>query len=209
MNAEYGIPLFPTEAIPLILETVLRYAGLLKKGNETEREDALSDRLFKLLRKDKMLRSAPFTFVREHQIFGDEAKDGHSGRIDINFISLPGDDTYFAVEAKRLHVTFPSGWQSLVSEYVISEQGMMCFITGKYSRSQQAAAMLGYVFDGKVSKARTGIAATVLKNAEALQLVTPQRIQRSPVLSGHHVDETHHQLDSRYFTIYHLLVPVC
>ena len=91
LNAEYGIPLFPTEAIPLILDTVLRYACTLKKTCETEWEDDLSDRLFKLLRKDKILRSAPFVLVREHQLFSDDAKEGHSGRIDINVISLPGD----------------------------------------------------------------------------------------------------------------------
>lgn len=208
MNAESGIPLFPDEAIPFLLDRVLEFAALLRKTHETEREDALSDRLFKLLRKDKMLRAAPFFPVREHRIFDDEAKEGQSGRIDINFISLPGDDTYFAIEAKRLHVSFPSGWQSLVGEYVTGEQGMMCFIAGRYSRFQQAAAMLGYVFDGKVSKARTGIAASIRNNAAMLKLAAPHQLQRSPVLSGDRVDQTHHHLGSRPFTIYHLLISV-
>jgi hypothetical protein len=208
LNAEYGIPLFPAEAIPLILDTVLRYAALLRKTQETEREDALSDRLHKMLRKDKILRGAPFFPFREPQLFDDDAKAGQSGRIDINFLTLPGDDTYFAIEAKRLHVTFLSGWQSLVSEYVTGDQGMMCFVTGKYSRFQQAAAMLGYVFDGQVDKARTGIAAAVLKNAQTLRLAAPHQLQSSPVLSGDWVDETQHQLGARPFTIYHMLIPV-
>lgn len=208
MGAEQAIPLFPTEEIPRILDTVLSYADVLRKRSETEREDVLSARLCKLLIKDKWIRAAPFITIPEHQIFDDSGKDGHSGRIDINFICPPGNETYFAIEAKRLHVTFPSGWQSLISEYVTGEQGMMCFLTGRYSPTQQAAAMLGYVFDGDVTKARTGIAASVGKNAGRLRLTPPHRLQKSTILPGTDLDETHHDLDSREFTIYHLLVSV-
>ena len=208
LNAEHAIPLFPTDEIPRILDMLLRHAARLRKKHETEREDVISDRLFKLLRKDKMLRAAPFVPVREHQIFDNNTQEGHSGRIDINFVCLPGDETYFAIEAKRLHVNFPSGWKSLVSEYVAGEQGMMCFINGKYSRFQPSAAMLGYVFDGNVSKARTGIAASVLKNAGVLRLVSPHQLQRSKVVPSDRVDETRHFFGSRQFTIYHLLVSI-
>ena len=157
---------------------------------------------------DKMLRAAPFVPVREHQIFEKSTQEGHSGRIDINFICLPGDESYFAIEAKRLHVDFPSGWKSLVREYVAEEQGMMCFINGKYSRFQRSAAMLGYVFDGNVNKARTGIAASVRKNVVALRLALPHQLQRSRVVPLDRVDETRHSFDSRQFTIYHLLISV-
>lgn len=208
LSVEDSIPLFPSDEIPRILDTVLMYAGMVRKKHETEREDAISDRLFKLLRKDKVFRAAPFFPFRETQIFGDDAKEGHSGRIDINFICLPGDQTYFAIEAKRLHVTFSSKWQSLVSDYVVGDQGMMCFVSGKYSRSQHAAAMLGYVFDGNTTKARTGIAASVHKHAERLKLAAPHHLQKSSILPGNCVDQTRHQLESRLFTIYHMLIPV-
>lgn len=208
LSAEHSIPLFPTEEIPRILDTVLLHAGTLRKTHETEREDALTDRLFRLLLRDKMFRSAPFIPIREHQIFDDMSKEGHSGRIDINFITPPGDETYFAIEAKRLHVTFPSGWKPLISEYVVGDQGMMCFITGKYSRSQQAAAMLGYVFDGEVAQAEAGIDASVRKNAGQLTLVPPHTFQKSSIVPGKSVAETHHLLEARAFTLYHLLVSV-
>lgn len=208
LSAEHGIPLFPTEEIHRILDTVLLHAGTLRKAHEMEWEDALSDRLFKLLRRDKLFRAAPFVPVREHQIFDVSNKEGHSGRIDINFMYPPGDETYFAIEAKRLHVTFSSGWQSLVSEYVTGEQGMMCFITGKYSGTQQAAAMLGYVFDGDVIKAKAGIGVSIHKNAERLKLVPPLQLYTSSILPGRSVAETRHNLEARRFTIYHLLVSV-
>lgn len=210
MSVEQCIPLFPAEEIPRILDTVLLHAGTLSKKHETEREDAITNRLYKLLRKDKMFRAAPFFPFREHPIFDDDSsKDGQRGRIDINFLCLPGDETYFAIEAKRLHVAFPSGWQSLISEYVAGEQGMMCFITGKYSRFQQAAAMLGYVFDGDLTKAKDDIAKSIYRHAGRLKLAVPShRLQSSSVLPGKDVAETHHLLDTRPFTIYHLLVSV-
>lgn len=208
MGAEKSISLFPTEEIPHILETVLLHAGTLVKTNETEREDVLSARLFKLLIKDKLFRSAPYIPVPEHQIFDDSGKEGHSGRIDINFICPPGVETYFAIEAKRLHVAFPSGWQSLIAEYVTGDQGMMCFVSGKYSGTQQAAAMLGYVFDGDIEKARRGIDKSVRKNSSLLKISPPHGLQTSSVLPGRLVDETYHQLALRPFVIYHLLVSV-
>jgi hypothetical protein len=208
LSAAHGIPLFPTEEIPRIINVVLSYAATIRKHHETEREDTISNRLHKLLRKDKMFRAAPFFPFREHPIFDESDKEGQSGRIDINFICPPGDETYFAIEAKRLHVTFRSGWQSLVSEYVTGDQGMMCFVTGRYSGTQQAAAMLGYVFDGDVVRARCGIDSSVRKNARHLKLSPPCLLQSSSILLGRLVDETHHQLASRPFTIYHLLVSV-
>jgi hypothetical protein len=208
LSVEHSIPLFPAEEIPRILDTILFHAGTLRKKDELEREDSLTDRLFKLLRKDKLFRSAPYSPVREHPVFDDSDKEGQSGRIDINFISLPGDETYFAIEAKRLHVTFPSGRKSLVSEYVAGDQGMMCFITGKYSRFQQAAAMLGYVFDGNVAEAGDAIAKSVCKHAGRIKLEPPHRMQNSLILPGKNMTETHHNLDSKIFTIYHLLVSV-
>lgn len=208
LSAEHSIPLFPTEEIPRILDTILIHAETLKKMHEMEREDSLTNRLYKLLRKDKLFRAAPYFPFREHPIFDDSNKEGQSGRIDINFICLPGDETYFAIEAKRLHVTFPSGRQSLVSEYVAGDQGMMCFITGKYSRFQQAAAMLGYVFDGNVVEAGDAIAKSVCKHAGRIKLDPPHRMQNSSILPGKNVTETRHHLDSRIFTIYHLLISV-
>lgn len=207
MSASYSVPLFPVDEIPAILELILHYSAKLKKVSDTDREDVLSDRLFKMLRRDKLMRSAPYFPLREHPLYDDE-KEGHSGRIDINFVCPPGDETYFAIEAKRLHVDFSSGWQSLVNEYVAGDQGMMCFISGKYSQSQKVAAMLGYVFDGDVAKARNGIENSIQKNQRKLKLKPLSNLASSSVLTGHAIDETVHELYCRQFTIYHMLISV-
>jgi hypothetical protein len=205
LSAENGIPLFPSEEIPRILDLVLFHAGKIRKKHDTEKENVISKRLFIQLRKDKLFRAAPFIPVREHPLYDESDKEG---RIDINFIRPPGDETYFAIETKRLHVTFPSGWKSLVSEYVTGNQGMMCFISGKYSPSQQAAAMLGYVFDGDLARAEDKIVASVRKNAKQLKLMPPHKVHDSSISAGNHVKETHHALPSREFVIYHMLVSV-
>lgn len=204
MSEKECIPLFPIEEIPKIFDLIKRYAPSLKKNDMTELEDLLSDRLYNLIRKDKYIRTSPFTPLREFRVYNDSSEN-HTGRIDINFICPGGVETYFALEAKRLHVTFDSGWKSLISEYVTSNQGMMCFITGKYSLNQQVGAMLGYVFDGDLKKAREGISNSISDNNGMLKVVDPKQLVASLVSN---VDQTKHLLESRTFTIYHLLIPV-
>lgn len=208
MSISPAVALFPVDEIPIILQRVIYHSQKLKKIDDKDREDSLSDRLFKMLRRDKMFRGAPYTPIREHQIFDDDCKEGHSGRIDINFVCPPGDQTYFAIESKRLHVDFASGWQSLVGEYVTGDQGMMCFISGKYSQSQEVAAMLGFVFDGEVDKARININEAIIKNKSLLKLAHPGKLLPSSVVNGRLVDETLHNLRPRQFTIYHMLISI-
>ena len=210
MSANECVPLFPEPEIPRLLELVLDHAGTLRKIHNTEREDHVSDRLVKRIRLDRRMRACPFSILREFRVFNDELDvAGHSGSIDICFICAGGDRTYFAIEAKRLHVTFPSGWQSLVSEYVTGDQGMMCFVTSKYSETQQAGAMLGYVFDGEIEKARNTLSTLIEQHAELLRVDGTEGLAASAIVSRQErVDETKHRFGQRNFTIYHLLVPV-
>ena len=96
--------------------------------------------------------------------------------MDLRFLLL--DPTkkpppYFAVEGKRLHVSFESGWKSLIPEYVTHRQGMMCYIDGRYSKGLQFAGMLGYVFDGDVVRAATLISAHLLSHSDKLLSIPP------------------------------------
>jgi hypothetical protein len=205
------IPLFPADEIPRILNLVLEHTETLHKLRETELEDELSDRLCKRLRIDRRIRSCPFSIHREFRVFDENIDEaGHRGRIDICFVCAGGDGTYFAIEAKRLHVTFQKGgWKSLVGEYVVGDQGMMCFVTGKYSPLQQAGAMLGYVFDGGIQKARSRISDVIDKNRAILRISDPAGLVRSDIIEGSAcVDETRHLFCQRPFMIYHLLVSV-
>ena len=211
MSAQECIPLFPEDEIPRLLNLVLDHAGTLQKLSEAEHEDDLSDRLSKRLRIDRRVRACPFSIHREFRVYDDVIDQaGHKGRIDICFVCSGGDQTYFAIEAKRLHVTSQTGgWRSLVSGYVTGDQGMMCFVTSKYSAAQRAGAMLGYVFDGGVSRARTSISKAIDASRDTLKICGPHALVESKVVKRRErVDETRHRFNRRPFTIYHLLVPV-
>ncbi len=128
------------------------------------------------------------------------------GRGDLAFLAATGAKKpwpYFLTEAKRLHVTFPSGWHSLVSEYVTGEQGMLCFVKGRYARGLAFGGMLGYVFDGHVAEARVSIAAAIQKNAEKLKCTNPKTLVDSKIVPGEkRISETVHHLPRR-FTVFH------
>ena len=155
---------FPESEIPFILAGILRCMAAVKKRSNHERENPITTRLWKRLRRDAELNNRPTHLDPEAWEVDEKDEAGKIGRLDLRFLLLaPIKPTpVFAIEAKRLHVTFPkAGWKSLVSEYVTSdtskpveeEQGMMCFVSGRYSRGLRAGATLGYVFDGEVEAA--------------------------------------------------------
>lgn len=207
------IPLFPAEEIPFILGAVLRCSASLRKKHATEYENKISNRLRKLLIRDPDLRQRPIELDREVPLYDDDSDDENPiGRPDFRFrysTGTPKPWPYFAIEAKRLHVTFPSGWKSCVSEYVIGDQGMMCFIDQRYGQGLVSGGMLGYVFDGNVEAARASVAALIESSREKLKTVPPFKLVLSSVLPGDsHVSETIHALTHGDFTIYYLFVAV-
>ncbi len=205
-----AVELFPAEDVPQILETVLAACAGLCKAHAAEREDTISDRVHCRLLRSPQFRNGPWRVHREQRVFDpDSGKEECTGRLDFSIDCRAAWDfrTYFAIEAKRLHVTFPSGWRSLAEEYV-GEQGMMCFVSGKYAAHMQSGVMLGYVFDGDTGKARIGVDKAIRAKATALKLVPPMQLTPSAVLPRRPVDETRHDLTGRPFILYHLLVPV-
>jgi hypothetical protein len=212
-GAGQWISLFPQEEVPHILAAVLRSGARLRKLHPTELENDLSDRLRDQLDRDPGLRDRPVEVFREVPLYDRKrARQKQLGRTDIMFLYSTGVRKpwpYLVIESKRLHVTFPSGWQSLISEYVTGRQGMMCFIEGRYARGLAIGGMLGYVFDGEVEKARSTIRASVEANHGVLRCRSEPRFRPSSVLTGDsRVSESIHSLSQGAFTIYHLFVAV-
>jgi hypothetical protein len=201
-DARDWLPLFPDEEIPHILDAIKRCMAGIRKISEQEHETQITKRLHIKLKGDSILRQRPVWPDRETA--EDEEDTGEEGRLDLRFmLQDPAlkPPPYFAVEAKRLHVTFPSGWQSLVSEYVKGNQGMMCFITGRYSRGLRSGAMLGYVFDGDIARASRSISEMTAKSAKTLKLLN---VPKKPGILW----KTVHRMDSQEFIIFHLLSEV-
>jgi|GEM_PF-565588 len=221
---------FPDDEIPFILAGILRCMATVKKQSPNEHENLLTTRLWKQLRRDAELNVRPTHLDTEVWEINEENADGKIGRLDLRFIYSTGTIKpwpCFAIEAKRLHVTFPNaGWQSLISEYVTSdtsrpvedEQGMMCFVSGRYSRGLRAGAMLGYVFDGNVEAARVSIAAAIQRHEKKLKLASARWAPDASVIPGiSGISESQHDfgkgalIENQFrniFTIFHLLVPV-
>jgi hypothetical protein len=212
-DAVEWIPLFPEEEIPFILAAILRSGVGLKKLHETELENDLSDRLRDELDRDSGLRDRPVEIFREVPLYDRQrARRKQLGRTDLMFLYSTGVDKpwpYFVIESKRLHVTFPSGRQSLMSEYVNGHQGMMCFINERYGRSLASGGMLGYVFDGQIEKARAAVGASIAANHQQLKCSHSIPFTPSLVLAGEfRISESAHALPQGPFVIYHLFLAV-
>ena len=202
-DAREWLPLFPDEEIPHILDAIQRCMAGIWKTSEQEHETQITKRLHIKLKADTVLRGRPVWPDRETA--EDDEDTGEEGRLDLRFMLQDPSlkpPPYFAVEAKRLHVTFPSGWQSLVAEYVKGDQGMMCFINGRYSKGLRSGAMLGYVFDGGITRASKSISKMATTSTEALKLL--QQLPEKPGCPW----RTIHNLGNRDFVIFHLLSEV-
>ena len=151
-----------------------------------------------------MGRRLPFAIWWESPELDDE-RAVEKGRIDLRFSHGYREKVYFAVECKRLNVMSAGKRRSLAMAYV--EEGMMRFITGKYARSLDKGAMLGYVMDARVADAVEAVRHAV--EPRRCQLQMPQRGSlvssrfRSKAAT---VKETNHDVDEMAFLIYHIFV---
>jgi len=120
-DAAEWVPLFPKEEIPFILAAVLRSGAQLKKLHGTELENDLSDRLRDELDRDSGLRDRPIEIFREVPLYDRQrARRRQLGRTDLMFLYSTGVNKpwpYFGIESKRLHVSFPSGWQRVLRKF--------------------------------------------------------------------------------------------
>ena len=92
------------------------------------------------------------------------------------------------------------------NDYV--NDGMLRFVTGQYAPFMKTGAMLGYVFDRDIIKARSGVSGYIKKKAKELKLLPPNQLTKASILPGKPIYETRHSLKKRYFIIYHMFLPV-
>lgn len=201
--------LFPAHHISVILLSLLQAGTTLRKKADNEREDLLTNRLYKELVKTPKFRDGPLDIRLQPEILSpDSDKDTPGGKIDLLVSCGLGYEVYFSIEAKRLrvcatgtHVTFYGS-----PEYV--KDGMMRFVTGQYAPKMRAGAMLGYVFDSKIEKARSSIDKCVRNRTKVLKMKPPSGLIKSSILAEMQIDETRHDLIERHFIIYHVLMAV-
>ena len=201
--------LFPQQHIPVILLLILQVGKNICKNTSTDLEDWITTKLHRRLIHEPSFRDGPLRIDQQISIVNSEAdpeKNTPEGRLDLLVSCGHEYEVYFAIEAKRLRVTFPSRFFSGGTEYV--KDGMMRFITGQYAPFMQAGAMLGYVYDGETEHARANIDRQIQRKAKELKLKGSKGLSASPILPDHPIDETNHDLENRSFTIFHLLLDV-
>lgn len=200
--------LFPDALIPDILELVVETWKIFKKPNRLDHEVPISREFVKKLQAEKNRQGdLPFKIRPELVVYGDE-----DGRIDIcfDYIGTPREDVYFAFECKRLRIPYPSPSRLATnnSDYV-GDQGMMCFVTGKYGGSVANGGMIGYVMDGKVSPAIISVGKLIKSKQAVLKLSMNMGLESSSLLPKlKNIKETKHSLGKKKFTIHHVFLAV-
>ena len=201
--------LFPEELIPEILELVMTSWRTFKKPDRLAREVPISKAFTRKIYAENSRRGdLPFHVWRELPTLSTQTEE--DGRIDILFVytATPRQDIYFAFECKRLRIPYPSGLDTNNSDYV-GDQGMMCFVTGKYSQSVAHAGMIGYVMDGKANLAIISLGKLIKRKRSALKLRENTGLQHSLImLNCQNVRETTHILSDKQLKIHHLFLAV-
>ena len=204
-DASQWADLFPDNLIPDILGLVITTWQRFKKPHRNDFEVPITRRFREELVMEKDHRYLPFSIWPESS--ETDPKTGKEiGRIDIRFLHGYKENVYFAFECKRLRVPYKSGIRSNASEYV-GVGGMMCFITGKYSRGLFSGGMIGYVMDSDVRAAIQSIKKAIDRSYTMLCLIRNTGLSSCSIMSNEKIiKETRHNLPNRRFTIYHVFL---
>lgn len=185
----------------------------MKPPQNREIEDKITRRLCGRLLNDPHFEDLPYDVSCQHSLLGLDGQ--YLGRLDLRFKHRYSHRDYFAFEAKRLHVKYPSGRASTEYTTYAGEEGMMAFVGGQYSSGFPAGGMLGYVMDGKCDVAWTGIGQGIDLQGNALKLVAKSTLVQSALseaieagMKGSRLGETEHDLTTHRLRLFHLLLPV-
>lgn len=204
---------FDEDYLVEILNTVIEAWSRMIRPEQHELEDQITFRLAGWIANDPTLRDLPYDVVPQNWLLGLNGE--RLGRLDLRFKHRHSARDYFAFEAKRLHVTYPSGRFKREYSTYTGKDGMMCFIDGKYASGMQAAGMLAYVMDGDCGRAWNGVRDQIESSRPELRLIAASRLAISPlsrrtknVVDRAQLGETHHNLRPRNLRLFHLILPV-
>jgi hypothetical protein len=200
--------LFPKKHIPIILISILQAGENLRKKTGNDLEDWISRRLYWRLIRIYPFRDGPLDIRLQPEIVSiDSDENAPAGKIDFVVSCGLGAEIYFAIEAKRLRVRSTSGKMDAGNDDYVND-GMMRFVSGQYAPFMKTGAMLGYVYDRDINKARSGVAGYIKSREKELKLTSPKRLARASILPDKAIYETRHELMERSFLIYHIFLAV-
>jgi hypothetical protein len=198
--------------VEILAATALAWARM-KPPDPNEIEDRITERLAGRLANDPQFAELPYDIVPQYWLLGLNGE--RLGRLDLRFKHRNSQRDYFAFEAKRLHVKYPSGRFSTEYPTYAGANGMMAFIGGYYSKRLPVCGMLGYVMDNRPERAWTGLDTRIEARRIPLRLIAGSRLTRSNLsttilseLRGIYLGETQHDLGSHRLRLFHLLLPL-
>jgi hypothetical protein len=204
---------FEDDYLAQILQAAAIAWTLIKQPSGTEIEDRITFRLAGRLLHDPHFAQIPYDIVPQYWLLGLNGQ--RLGRLDIRFKHRHSQSDYFAFESKRLHVRYPGGKFKTEYSTYSGQEGMMAFVKGQYSKGLPAAGMLGYVMDGKSSRAWIGLEKRIHLRRNRLKLAKNSKFATSAMSSsiaasmrGTYLGETHHDLKAHHLRLFHLLLPV-
>ena len=125
--------------------------------------------------------------------------------VDMAVIVHNDRSTYLGYECKRLNVTGTDGARRSQAGAYVGEDGMMCFVTERYSEGLPVGRMMGYVMDGDMNFAFLRIEAAMAAEQPALGL--QGELQEDPPIGIIRRFVTEHERDGRWMEIRHALLP--
>jgi hypothetical protein len=204
---------FDDDYLTEILQATAAAWGRMEQPSVAEIEDHITYRLAGRLTNDPLFADLPYDIIPQCWLLGLHGE--RVGRLDLRFKHRYSQVDYFAFEAKRLHVTYPGGRFSTEYRIYSGDDGMKAFISGQYSNGCPAGGMLGYIMDGKVDVAWSGLQKCIDAQRRSLKLIDKSRLVKSAlskaiadVSEGIHLGETAHDLQTRQLRLFHLLLPV-
>ena len=186
--------------------TIISWSHLLasKEVNAKSSEPDIAGRLGRAMIAEKNRRNLK-NFRIEEEIGTRSALDAPrtEGRIDIKIIYSFDEREYFGIECKRV-----SGKsKALAKKYV--DQGVMRFVTGKYSPNHEWSAMLGFVIDGDVDGCINLVRGCLVK-AHKTNCMTGKWATEKNLISYQHLYRTSHRqnIHKSMVTILHLFLTI-
>ncbi len=205
--AAIGLPstILLRNVIAAVLDVVIASWANLKAAAEVNQESTepyIAGCLGRAMKLEKDRRGLKFFRVEEEvgtrSFFNFPKPDG---RIDIKIIYSFDEGEYFGIECKRV-----SGKNSkLARDYV--KEGVLRFVSEKYSPGHDWAAMLGFVIDGDSAKAIKRIQAQLQKMRQDVNLSGEWTLDKEFTLKRNLYRTGHEQRHSRFqLTILHLFL---
>ena len=155
------------------------------------------------------MRKLPVSIQREmpEEVEDDDGGDvKEKGRIDLVFLYGCRENVYFALECKRLNVSYNGKKRSLATDYV-GEDGLFAFVKEWYSAGLDQAGMIGYVMDGDIDDAQRKVNKIIQKNKDKLK--TDNGFKTSSIFQARkQIKETSHLLSTHCLLVHHIFLSV-